>query len=190
MSLLALLLACTDDGSSTADSATPSDTTTPPVDTRPDVDPATLPAGTAPCREPVLMFVDWVVDGDTAYMTADGASSQEKVRFIGIDTPELGYRGSADDCYGPEALAETQRLIQDRWVYLTFDAECEDYYDRTLAYLHLGGGDDDFVNRSLVRAGFAWAYAVQPNVAFETEFQQDELAAVQAGLGLWSACEP
>jgi micrococcal nuclease len=180
------LLACTDGTTGTDDTAT--DTATDTVAIRPDVDPSTLPVGDNPCREPVLMFVDYVVDGDTAYMTPDGSSEQEKVRFIGIDTPEMGYQGSPDDCYGPEATAETERLIEDRWVYLTFDAECEDYYDRTLAYLHLSGDEDGFVNRSLVRAGLAWEYAVSPNVSFEAEFQQDELAAEQADAGLWSAC--
>ncbi len=134
------------------------------------------------------MFVDHVVDGDTAYMSPDGSWEQEKVRFIGIDTPEMGYEGSPDDCYGPEATAETQRLIEDRWVYLTFDAECEDYYDRTLAYIHLSEAEDGFVNRALVREGFAWEYAVEPNVSFETEFLQDETAAFQASSGLWGAC--
>lgn len=181
---LAALVACTGGDTTTLDTG-PTDTGT--VDTRPDVDPATLAAGATPCRSPVLAFVDYVVDGDTAYMTPEGLS-QEKVRFIGIDTPELGYEGSADDCYGPEASAETQRLIDDRWVWLTFDSECEDYYDRTLAYVHLGGGPDDFVNRTLVRTGFAAAYAVSPNVTFEDQLLQDETAARQADLGQWAAC--
>ncbi len=183
---LAAMLACTGETGDSGDTSGLDDTDKTAI--RPDVDPATLPAGASPCREPVLAFVDHVVDGDTVYLTPDGGSDQEKVRFTGIDTPELGWEDEPDDCYGPEATAECVRLVEDRWVWLTFDQECEDQYGRTLAYVHLGGAEDDFVNRRLVREGYAWAYAVDPNLSFETELQQDEIAASQSGAGLWSAC--
>jgi micrococcal nuclease len=192
LSLLTLGIACTGgtatDTGGTQDSATTPTTDTQPQDTRPYLDPSVLAAGAAPCREPFLAFVDYVVDGDTAYLSPDGSSLQEKVRFIGIDTPELGWDGEPDDCYGAEALVEAERLIAHRWVWLTFDEECVDFYGRTLAYLHLGADPGDFVNRSLVQTGFAWAYAVEPNVTFENVLRDDETAANLAGAGLWSAC--
>ncbi len=189
LALLALL-GCTG-GTATGTSDSSSDTGTPPdsQDTRLGVtDPSALPQGDAPCREPVFGWAGHVYDGDTIYVTPEGSSVEETIRLIGIDTPELGWEDEPDDCYGPEATSEARRLVDDRWVWLTFDAECEDHYDRTLAYVHLGVGDDDFVNRSLVRGGFAWAYAVEPNVSFEVQLQQDEIAAIQQSAGLWSAC--
>ena len=152
-----------------------------------DLDPSTLEAASSPCREPWLVRVRDVVDGDTAYVEdADQSWKSEKVRFIGIDTPETAYQDDPGECWGEEAKAASRQLLEDKLVWLTFDVECEDQYERTLAYLHLG--EEQFVNVDLVAAGHAWAFPYEPNTTFETRIEAAESTARSQGLGMWADC--
>jgi micrococcal nuclease len=180
--LLSILLACSGEPSSEdSGNGEPEDTGEP--DPVLSIDPADLPLADSPCREPELVFVDWVVDGDTAWV--EGAHGSEKVRFIGIDAPET-YGGA--DCWGEEASAFVKQEIQGKHLWMTFDAECQDHYERTLAYLHTDTGTEGFFQRRLLRGGWVTAYTVRPNDSFEDLFAQDEEVARQAGEGLWTAC--
>ncbi|MCB9742280.1 MAG: thermonuclease family protein [Alphaproteobacteria bacterium] len=187
----ALLPSCTGDQGvkldSEAEDSTPQDTGEP-GDALRALDPATLPAAAAPCAEPVFGEVDYAVDGDTVHFYPEGDTRWISVRLIGLDTPEIAHNGDPADCYGPEAAAFTQDLLNGRPVWLTFDAVCEDYFGRTLAYVHTGTHESDFVNRHIVRSGYAWAFPFDDTDTFEAEFEADEAAAREAGLGLWSAC--
>ncbi len=161
-------------------------TTSLPTDSLDDIDPSTLPAGDSPCREPELATVYDVIDGDTARMeTSEGDRS---VRFIGIDTTEIGYDGEPSECYAEEARDLVISMLEDRRVWLTFDAECEDDYDRWLAYIHTGTSSQGFVQRGLLQGGYAYAFPYHPNTTFEDSFDADEAAARDAGAGLWGAC--
>ena len=150
------------------------------------IDPSTLPAGSNPCREPMLIRVNHVVDGDTFYGTGD--NGEEKVRIIGINTPEIGYNGDASECFADEALAQSRALINGRLVWLTFDSVCEDIYDRTLAYVHFDQGDQGFFERVLLQGGYAKAYPFDDTDTFEAVFAEDEGQAQNASVGGWGAC--
>ena len=150
------------------------------------IDPNTLPAGPNPCREPMLIRVNHVVDGDTFYGTGD--NGEEKVRVIGINAPELGYNGDASECYADEAQAQARILINGRLVWLTFDGQCEDVYDRTLAYVHFDQGDQGFFERVMLQGGFVKAFPFDDTDAFETVFAEDEGQAENASVGGWGAC--
>jgi len=148
-----------------------------------DLDPATLPASSSPCREPVLMRITKVVDGDTAYVEDIVQTwKTEKVRFIGIDTPET-YE---DQCWAQEAKVATREMIDGELVWMTFDRTCEDTYERTLAYLWRSA--DDFVNMDIVRQGHAWAYPYEPDTSFAEDFQTAEDLARAEDLGMWEDC--
>ena len=69
--------------------------------------------------------------------------------------------------------------------YVTFDAECNDDYGRTLVYL-FRAEDGLFVNRHLIAQGFARACPVTPNTAFSSEFSSVEEEAIEALLGRWA----
>ena len=146
------------------------------------VDPTVLPAGENPCREPVRVLVESVLDGDT--FVGQGDSGEERVRIIGVDTPEL----SSGDCYAQEAKSFLIEQIFGKWVWLTFDGECYDFYDRTLAYVHLGTNEQDFVERQLLLGGYAKAFPFDDTDTFEDLFAQDESSARENQLGGWSAC--
>ena len=174
------LLACV---GTAPDSATDSTVDSGDRDPIRDIDPSTIPAGPSPCREAILVRVTEVVDGDTAYVAwADQTWKTEKVRFIGIDTPET----YDDSCWADEAKDAARQKLDDELVWMTFDATCEDTYDRTLAYLWKTA--EDFVNLEIVREGHAWAFPYEPNTTFEGDFQSAEVQAHDEGIGMWADC--
>ena len=149
------------------------------------IDPSTLPAGDNPCREPMLLRVNHVVDGDTFYGTGD--NGEEKVRVIGINAAEIGYNGAASECFADEALAQARILINGRLVWLTFDGLCEDAYERTLAYVHFDQGDQGFFERVMLQGGYVKAYPFDDTDTFESVFAEDEGQAENASVGGWGA---
>ncbi|MCL4078076.1 thermonuclease family protein [Coriobacteriia bacterium Es71-Z0120] len=131
-----------------------------------------------------------VVDGDTAvFRLADGR--QEKVRFIGVDTPESTIE---HEPYGAEASAYTKRLLpRGRRVWLETDAGLRDRYGRLLAYvwLALPTGDparearSKMLNARLALDGYATQMTVPPNVRYAHVFAACVEEARSAGRGLW-----
>jgi micrococcal nuclease len=126
-----------------------------------------------------------IVDGDTIHVQVGGR--REKVRYIGVDTPETHKPGSPVQCYGRSASAFNARLVAGRRVELRTDAETRDRYGRLLAYVYRRP-DGLFVNAELVRRGFATILTIPPNVAHAAEFLRLQRAARAAGRGLWGAC--
>jgi micrococcal nuclease len=137
------------------------------------------PAATAPGAALTGKVVR-VSDGDTVRVRVDGGR-EERVRYIGIDTPEL----ASDDCFAEQAAAFNERLVAGRRVRLDLDADARDRYGRLLAYVHVG---DVFVNAALVRGGYARPLTVPPNVRFEDRFARLARDARREGRGLWASC--
>ncbi|MSP54744.1 MAG: hypothetical protein EXR69_03930 [Myxococcales bacterium] len=146
-----------------------------------------LPEGDEPSAPPLLIRVDYVVDGDTFYCTPDGTFDSVKVRMIGVDTPEIAH-GDAAECYGNEAWAYTGAALNGRLAWLTFDAEELDDYGRTLAYVIRDTTEAGFYNRRIVRDGYAIPLEIAPDDSYAAEIQADANAAEADGLGLWAAC--
>lgn len=135
--------------------------------------------GTTPAGDGRVVTVTRITDGDTF------RAGEERIRLIGVDTPEVSF---GVECYGREATAALERLIPvGTEVRLVGDVEPEDRYDRTLAYVYRRS-DDLFVNLRLAEDGFAQPLTVPPNVAHEDDFAHAAARARQADLGLWSAC--
>jgi micrococcal nuclease len=130
--------------------------------------------------------VEWVVDGDTIDVTVDGR--EERVRLIGIDTPESVAHDRPVECFGPEAKARLAELLPaGTEVRLERDVEARDRFGRLLAYV-FRSADDAFVNRLLVAEGYAESRPFEPNLARQGELDRAEDDARQAGRGLWPAC--
>ena len=152
-----------------------------------DLDPDTLPQGVAPCRAPLLVEVNWNLDGDTIEVTT--ANGEERVRFIGVDAPEIAHYDDPADCWGPESADYTESLLPvGTKVWLTFDRGCKDAYDRTLAYLHLDASETGFIQRQMLRNGLARTMTFEETSTFAQAFADDEQDAREQGSGLWSAC--
>jgi micrococcal nuclease len=130
--------------------------------------------------------VEYVVDGDTIDVAIDG--DDERVRLIGIDTPETRLPDSGVECFGPEASAFTAELLPPGTpVRLERDVVGRDDYGRLLAYVYRAG-DGVFVNYEIVRQGFAQPLTIPPNVAHADLFVEAARAAEAADAGLWGRC--
>ena len=127
-----------------------------------------------------------VVDGDTVVVETAGRT--ERVRLIGIDTPEATGGFLPVECFGDEATAFTRSLLPEGTeVRLTRDIEPRDRYDRLLAYLHRAG-DGMFVNLEIAANGYAEALIIEPNSIHADAFYAAAAGAREQELGLWSAC--
>ncbi|MFC1624256.1 thermonuclease family protein [Candidatus Omnitrophota bacterium] len=127
-----------------------------------------------------------VIDGDTIEL-----SNREKVRYIGIDTPELNKKYESGWVYEPMPYAELARdlnkkLIEGRLVRLEFDVQKRDKYNRLLAYVYSG---DKMVNLEMVREGYAMIYTYPPNVKYMEEFLDAQKEARERKKGLWGDLE-
>jgi micrococcal nuclease len=146
-----------------------------------------LPEGDYPCLDPMLVRIAYITDGDTVYVHPADGSAGRKVRFIGIDTPEIAHDDPAE-CFGDEATAFTSDQLLGRLAWLTFDRECFDPYDRSLAYLIRDAGEGGFFNRVLAREGYAAQLSIEPNTTYASEISVDVAAAQRDNAGMWEAC--
>lgn len=124
------------------------------------------------------LVVQRVVDGDTVVL-----STGERLRYIGVDTPELHHPRKPVERYGREAKEFNRRLVEGKRVRLEFDVERKDRYERLLAYVYLEDGT--FVNAELVRQGYAQLLTIPPNVKYADLFVELQREARKAARGLW-----
>ena len=124
-----------------------------------------------------------VVDGDTIDVAWDGR--RERVRLLGVDTPETVDERRPVGCYGPEAAAFTSRRLQGRTVRLEFDRQRRDRFGRLLAYVDVDGRR---FNDELLAGGYARLLVIPPNGRHARAMLDQELGARSAGRGLWGAC--
>ncbi len=128
-----------------------------------------------------------VVDGDTLVVDIGGVD--ERLRLIGINTPESVDRNRPVMCFGKEASAHLAELVPPGTaIRIERDVEARDRYDRLLGYVSRAS-DGDFVNLRMVTDGFADQYTFPPNVEHVDTFRAAAGAAWDAGVGLWSVCE-
>lgn len=131
-----------------------------------------------------------VVDGDTidaAIDTPDGRV-EERIRLIGIDTPETVRPDTPVECYGPESTAFVERLLPAGTpVRIERDVVGRDDFGRLLGYVHRAS-DGLFVNLEIVRTGHATPLSIEPNTTFRDDFVAAARAAERDDLGLWAAC--
>jgi micrococcal nuclease len=124
-----------------------------------------------------------VVDGDTIVVRLNGR--EERVRYIGVDTPETVAQDRPVECFGREASATNKELVEGKTVRLERDVSDRDQYGRLLRYVYVDG---TFVNEELIRRGFATAVTFPPDVRETAKFRRLEQEARDGGRGLWGAC--
>ena len=127
-----------------------------------------------------------VVDGDT--VDVDIAGTKERVRLIGINTPETKKPNTPIECYGPEASEFTKETLPEGTpVRIVRDVVGRDDYGRLLGYVYRSS-DGLFVNLELVVEGYARPLTIRPNDSFAIDFVRAARAAEAANLGLWGSC--
>jgi micrococcal nuclease len=145
-----------------------------------------LTDGSSEPRQAGAGVVTHPVDGDTVDVDLGGVD--ERVRLIGIDTPESVAHDRPVECYGPEAKVRLAELLPPGTeVHLERDVEARDRFGRLLAYV-IRAEDGVHVNLLLVQEGYAEARRFEPNVARQAELDQAEDEARAAERGLWPAC--
>jgi micrococcal nuclease len=117
----------------------------------------------------------FVVDGDTLDVLV--ASVEERLRLIGINSPESG------ECFAAEASERLAEIVAGGLVTLVRDQSDRDQYGRLLRYVYVG---EEFVNETLVREGLAIARRYEPDTAMASILEAAQDEAIAAGSGLWA----
>ena len=139
-----------------------------------------VPAGAVQAR------VERVVDGDT--FIAELAGRGERIRIIGVDTPETVDPNRPVQAYGKEASSFAKRMLGGRTVRLVGDVEPRDRYGRLLAYVWLPDGT--FWNALLAAEGYAQLITIPPDVTYASLFRRLVDEARSAHRGLWAGRPP
>ena len=127
-----------------------------------------------------------VIDGDTIDLRI--GYKRERVRLLGIDTPETKDPRKPVQCFGHEASDRTAQLLPEGTIVrLELDLEERDAFHRLLAYVWRAS-DGLFINLDLVTQGYADILSIAPNTGHADELRAAMTAAKSAARGLWSAC--
>lgn len=131
-------------------------------------------------------MVRGVVDGDTLDVAI--GEREERVRMLGIDTPEVHAEDAPPECFGPEAAEFTASLLPPgTGVRLERDIVGRDHFGRLLAHVYRLD-DGLLVNEAILRAGYAQPLKIAPNEALAERYVAATAAAEADDLGLWAAC--
>jgi len=122
--------------------------------------------------------INFVYDGDT-FRTSTG----ERIRLIGIDTPEMNWEEGNPEFFAREAYEYAREKLLWKKVYLEYDQERRDKYNRTLVYLYLADGT--FFNQKLIEEGYASLLLIPPNLKHSEALKEAEERAQNSGLGIW-----
>ncbi len=133
------------------------------------------------CAAPATPQVTRVIDGDTIEVGIAGKIY--KVRYIGVDTPELDDKRPEFSALAQEATRYNKHLLEKGTVRLEKDISETDKYKRLLRYVYVG---DIFVNAELVRQGLAEAKTYPPDTKYQSYLEEMEAKAKQDGIGLWA----
>lgn len=124
-------------------------------------------------------YVKHVIDGDTVVIDD---TSQSRLRYLGIDTPEILSRYSPGEPYSADATELNKRLVGNKPVTIEYDNERYDHFGRLLGYVF---ADGVFVNEKLVRKGLATVLIIEPNNKYEETLRAAEKKARDERLGIW-----
>ena len=130
-----------------------------------------------------LLEVVKVVDGDTIDVSLDGKT--ERIRLIGINTPETVDPRKPVECFGREASDKAKALLSGKKVYLEADKISgeRDKYNRLLRFVFLEDGTS--FNLLMIREGFAYEYTYDVPYKYQAEFKAAQKEAEANKAGLW-----
>jgi micrococcal nuclease len=123
-------------------------------------------------------WVKYVVDGDTVIL-----ENGRSVRYIGIDAPEIYHKENRAQVFGYTARDYNRRMIADGRIYLSYDREKKDAYNRLLAYVF--DKDKNFLNQLLLLQGYAHCLYIPPNTRQHEVLLKAQRTAMTEKRGLW-----
>ena len=133
-----------------------------------------------------------IVDGDTAVIIV--GNEERRVRFLGVDTPETVHPNKPVQFYGKEASSFTKNTLTGKKVWLEYDANPTDRYNRHLAYIWTVKPNNinestirrDMFNARLLLDGYAKTMIIKPNTRYASLFGKFQDEAKNSRKGLWS----
>jgi len=140
---------------------------------------------TVGCASAIDILVTRVIDGDTIEVSIAGTIY--KVRYIGLDAPELDDKRPEYCALAQEATRYNRQLVEGKTVRLEKDISETDKYGRLLRYVYV---DDIFVNAKLVRQGLAWSIAYEPDTKYQDYLEEMEAEARQNKIWIWQEPQP
>ncbi|MBI3952366.1 MAG: thermonuclease family protein [Candidatus Doudnabacteria bacterium] len=129
-------------------------------------------------QQGVPIKVAQAVDGDTVTLI-----NGERLRYVGIDTPEEFDKRKPVQCFAHEAAEKNKSLVEGKTIKFYKDVSAKDLYGRWLGFVYLEDGT--FINLELVKQGYAFAYPYPPDISKSEEFRAAEKYARTNKLGLW-----
>ncbi|MEC7921757.1 MAG: thermonuclease family protein [Chloroflexota bacterium] len=121
-----------------------------------------------------------VIDGDTVEL-----KNGERLRYSDIDTPETVHPSKPVECFGPEASAKNEELVEGEIILVELGNPKKDRYGRILGYVYV---DELFVNAELVRGGYAEVNSYGNPGSKIDELMDIEKKAKLKSAGLWKVC--
>jgi len=135
-----------------------------------------LLAGTANAAQ--LQRVSKVIDGDTVIL-----ENGDHIRFIGVNTPELGHGKFKDEPLANQARLYVKRKIEGRNIELRGEPPRRDKYGRRLAHIYSQQGES--IQIGLLKQGLAFVVAVSEDLSYLTDYLAAEQQAKDANKGIW-----
>jgi micrococcal nuclease len=136
-------------------------------------------------NDKIIVEMTEVVDGDTIWVRDLESGDSFRVRYLGIDTPEIDGL-DYETCFAENAKEKNEELIVDKKLSLEFDIDKYDSFGRTLAYVYTEDGI--FVNLELLEEGYARFYYDKQNTRYQDRLIEASLQAQNDFKGLWGAC--
>ena len=122
-----------------------------------------------------------VIDGDTIILITG-----ERIRYLGVDTPELHHPTIGKECGGQEAKDENAKLLTGKRIRIEKDITDKDPYGRLLRYVFTEDGY--FVNYEIIRRGWAQVFVIYPDRKYEKILIDAQLSAEKDNVGIWKYC--
>ncbi|MDX1748910.1 MAG: thermonuclease family protein [Methylophaga sp.] len=141
-------------------------------------DPAAETVELTPSSNRYLFNVKRVYDGDTLVL-----ENNQRVRLLSINTPEISSRYREAEPGGIEARDWLKKQLSENQVYLQYDSEKRDRYDRLLAYAWTPDGD--FINEKLLQKGLAALTLKPPNLQYADQLIAAQRQAINQQQGIW-----
>ncbi len=123
--------------------------------------------------------VKYVIDGDTIVL-----QNGKKVRYIGINAPEIAHKDKPGEPFGKQATEYNRRLVQGKNVRILQAGDGIDRFGRILAFVYTADGR--MVNEKLLKAGLAHCCFFSPDLRYRRLLLQAQLFAINSRKGIWS----
>lgn len=122
-----------------------------------------------------------VIDGDTIEI-----DTGQRVRYLGVDTPEMNFYGKKAECFAHEATKRNKELVGDKEIEIEKVISETDEFGRILRFVYVDGVS---VSEILLKEGMGREQSIAPDVKYVEDLARAEQEARENRRGLWGGCE-